>query len=128
MRNGSQKHTPTPRPYHLANYGWDGDDRLIVGPNNELIADCYPDSCEDYELPEDYRQNAALLCHAANNYDALVLAAKCALADLEGFMVAEALFEHEDHPAMKTIEELRGVLAKIEGERKAMTCKKTSFG
>ena len=44
-----------------------------------LIADCYPDSADDYGLPEDYKANAALIVRAVNQHNRLVDALRAAL-------------------------------------------------
>jgi len=63
------KHTPT--PWQITDYQGD-DKRVIIGPDNELIADCYPDSSEDYNIPENYMNNAALILRAVNSHEGLL--------------------------------------------------------
>ena len=55
--------SPTPGPWSVADAEGDAG-RAVVGPDNELIADCYANSSENFNLPEDYRQNARLIAAA----------------------------------------------------------------
>lgn len=66
------KHTPG--PWRIESDPITGDNsRLIVGPDNVLIADAYPESAGDFKLPENYQANAALLAAAPEMENALRL-------------------------------------------------------
>jgi len=77
------KHTPG--PWRLA--GYDGDPRrYVIGPENELVADCYAATPEDYDLPRNYKANALLISQAPAllNLAGMVAAGNTEIAFLEG--------------------------------------------
>lgn len=62
----------TPGPWRVVDSMGDSG-RAVVGGNNELIADCYADSAEGYNLPEDYGANARLIASAPELLDFALL-------------------------------------------------------
>ena len=63
------------------------------------------------------RANAEFIVRACNSHDALLAAAKCALADLEGVMPEFEPSGDRTHPAWQTIKELKAVIKKAEAAK-----------
>jgi hypothetical protein len=73
------------------------------------ICELQTEDPDDYSIQE--LANGRLIAAAPNLY----LAARCALADLEGLMPDQDPSGDREHPAWKTIEELRKAIHKAEG-------------
>lgn len=60
----------TPGPWQITEM--DGEvNRAVVGPDGELIADCFAPTAEDFNLPQDYEANARLIAAAPELLEAL---------------------------------------------------------
>lgn len=101
----------TSGPWTLAEYEGEPN-RLVIGPNNELIADCSAPTHEDYELPEDYQANAKAiaalpdLLAALEHFDDLFTGRSDEVHDDDG---------NTSHEMNGLIEQVRAAIVKAKG-------------
>ncbi len=83
-------HTPTP---------WVHDGRYIRGPDNKLIADCWPETALGLGRPTDdiSLDNVEFIVEACNNHDRLLLEKRRLRFRLES-LVAQTVEFDEDEP------------------------------
>lgn len=84
MRKSKKVVSHTPIPWTTEEYQGEPK-RIVVGPNNEMIADCYADSSDDINLPENYKANADFIVRAVNSHEELLAALKLARAEIFEF-------------------------------------------
>ena len=99
----------TPRPWKVT--GLNGDaKRAITTKDNILIADCYPDSAEYLDFPENYKANAALIVEAVNCHDEAKAALEMIIPLAAGYVQAHPVGSNAAYVA-----QAKAILAKMEG-------------
>ena len=99
------QHTPGPWTCKVRD---DGAVGFIVGPDNVLVADAYPDTHQDLALPVSWRANARLIAAAPEMYQAV--------QDIIDLLPKLGLLPASNAPIARWYDMARALLAKVEGK------------